>query len=57
MAFKYNMDKIFADLEKQIRKQQEQKENNPIESPEDAPKTQEVAPATSKTTEDKHRRR
>lgn len=61
MAFRYDVNKIFADLEKQVakkKKQQEKdeefKENNPIESPVDAPKTQEVAPATSKTTEDTH---
>lgn len=60
MALQYDINKIFADLEEQaIKKMQnkkadEEKKNNPIESPEDAPKTQEVAPATSKTTEDKH---
>lgn len=61
MAFQYNINKIFADLEKQAIKKKKQhdkanesKENNPIESPEDAPETQEVAPATSKTTEDTH---
>ncbi len=65
MAFQYNMDKIFEDLQRQLREKQEQQEqqdqkleetneNEPIESPEDAPETQEVAPATSKTTEDKH---
>lgn len=61
MAFQYDINKIFAELEQQVqnkKKQQdkldETKENNPIESPEDAPQTQEVAPATSKTTEDTH---
>lgn len=62
MAFQYDINKIFAELEKQARAKQKQKddktndvkENNPIESPEDAPKTQEVAPATSKTTEETH---
>ena len=62
MAFQYDINKIFAELEKQARVKQKQKddktndvkENNPIESLEDAPKTQEVAPATSKTTEDTH---
>lgn len=61
MAFQYDINKIFADLEKQAIKKKKQhdkanesKENNPIESPEDAPETQEVAPATSKTTEDTH---
>ena len=61
MAFQYDMNRIFAELEQQVRKKKKQhdkvaetKENNPIESPEDAPQTQEVAPATSKTTEDTH---
>lgn len=58
MALKYDINKIFADLEKKIKKEknkeEEEKENNPIESPEDAPKTDKVAPATSKTTEDTH---
>ena len=61
MAFQYDMNRIFAELEQQARKKKKQhdkvaetKENNPIESPEDAPQTQEVAPATSKTTEDTH---
>lgn len=61
MALQYDLNRIFADLEKQVRKTQKQykeidetKENDPIESPEDAPQTQEVAPATSKTTEDTH---
>lgn len=61
MAFQYDINKIFAELEQQvqIKKKQleetdENKENNPIESPEDAPETQEVAPATSKATEDTH---
>lgn len=61
MAFKYDINKIFAELEQQARKKEEKhekvnesKENDPIESPEDAPQTQEVAPATSKTTEDTH---
>lgn len=63
MALQYDINKIFADLENQARKNkrekqkskvEEEKENNPIESPEDAPKTQEVAPTTSKTTEDTH---
>ena len=61
MALKYDLNSIFADLEKQVKKAQmqyeeidETKENESIESPEDAPQTQEVAPATSKTTEDIH---
>ena len=61
MAFQYDINKIFAELEQQvqIKKKQleetdENKENNPVESPEDAPETQEVAPATSKATEDTH---
>lgn len=61
MAFQYDINKIFAELEQQARKKEkkhgkvdESKENEPIESPEDAPQTQEVAPATSKTTEDTH---
>lgn len=61
MAFQYDINKIFAELEQLARKNKnkhekadETKENNPIESPEDAPQTQEVAPATSKTTEDTH---
>ena len=57
MAIQYDINKIFADLERQVRnkkKQQENKENEPIESPEDAPETQEVAPATSKTSENTH---
>ena len=61
MAFQYDINKIFSELEQQARKKEKKrekvdqsKENNPIESPEDAPQTQEVAPATSKTTEDTH---
>lgn len=61
MAFQYDINKIFAELEQQARKKKKQhdkvdetKENDPIESPEDAEQTQEVAPATSKTTEDTH---
>ncbi len=55
MAFRYDIDKIFAELEQQAKKEiQNRKKNDSIESPEDAPKTQDVAPATSKTTEDKH---
>ena len=61
MAFQYDINKIFAELEQQARKKDKKnekvdstKENDPIESPEDAPQTQEVAPATSKTTEDAH---
>ena len=61
MAFQYDINKIFAELEQQARKKEKKhekvdgsKENDPIESPEDAPQTQEVAPATSKTTEDTH---
>lgn len=61
MALKYDLNSIFADLEKQVKKAQmqyeeidETKENESIESPEDAPQTQEVAPATSKTTENIH---
>lgn len=61
MALQYDINKIFAELEQQARKKNKKhekvdptKENDPIESPEDAPQTQEVAPATSKTTEDTH---
>ena len=61
MAFQYDINKIFAELEQQAQKKKKQrgkidetKENDPIESPEDAPQTQEVAPSTSKTTEDTH---
>lgn len=61
MAFQYDINSIFSELEKQVAQRNKQhnevyesKENNPIESPKDAPKTQEVAPATSKSTEDKH---
>ena len=61
MAFQYDINSIFSELEKQVAQRKkkhneldESKENNPVESPEDAPKTQEVAPATSKSTEDKH---
>lgn len=61
MAFQYDINKIFAELEQQARiksKKHEKvdltKENDPIESPEDIPQTQEVAPATSKTSEDTH---
>ena len=52
MALKYDLNGIFADLEEQVKKTQKQyeeidetKENESIESPEDAPQTQEVAPA------------
>ena len=61
MTLQYNIYRIFAELEQQAKKKKKQqeiqendKENNPIESPEDAPQTQEVAPATSKTSEDTH---
>ncbi len=61
MALQYDINRIFAELEQQaIRKKEQQKtqeddkENNPIESSEDAPKTQEIAPAISKMTEDTH---
>ena len=58
MAIQYDINKIFEELEEQIRRKNQKidstKENNPIESPEDAPQTKEVAPATSKTTEDTH---
>ena len=61
MALQYDINKIFAELEQQARRKDKKhekvdptNENNPIESPEDAQKTQEVAPATSKTTEDTH---
>ena len=61
MAFQYDINKIFAELEQQAQnnkgqhdKADEKKENNPIESPEYAKPTQKVAPATSKTTEDTH---
>ncbi len=58
MAIQYDINKIFEELEQQARRKGEKvdlaKKNNPIESPEDAPKTQKVAPAISKTTEDIH---
>ncbi len=61
MALQYDINKIFAELEQQARRKEKKHENTdstteitPIESPEDAPQTQEVAPATSKTTEDTH---
>lgn len=61
MALQYDINRIFAELEQQVKKkkkqqeiQEDDKENNPIESPEDAPQTQEVAPATSKSSEDTH---
>ena len=61
MALQYDINKIFAELEQQARKKSKKhekvdptKENDPIESPEDAEQTQEVASATSKTTEDIH---
>lgn len=61
MAFQYDINKIFAELEQQVREKEkkqenvnELKENDPIESPENVPQTQEVAPAISKTTEDTH---
>ena len=61
MAIQYDINKIFEELEQQFRRKDKKhekvdstKENNPIESPEDAPQTKEVAPATSKTTEDTH---
>lgn len=59
MVLQYDVNKIFADLEKQARQKKKERqnstqENDPIESPEDAPKTQEVAHATSKTTENTH---
>lgn len=61
MALQYDINKIFAELEQQAGRKEKKhekvdptKENDPIESPEDAPQTQEVAPATSKTTEDTH---
>ena len=63
MAIQYDIDKIFAELEQRVRsqehKKEEEKENeesnkDTIESPEDAPHTQEVAPALSKTSEDVH---
>lgn len=58
MAFQYDINKIFAELEQQAKKKykkvEEVKENDPIESPEDASQTQKVAPATTKTTEDTH---
>ena len=59
MALQYDINKIFAELEQQVQEKKKQhnkidetKENNPSQSPEDAPQTQKVAPATSKTTED-----
>lgn len=59
MLLQYDIDKIFAELEQQAERKRHEKidstkPNNPIESPKDAPQTQEVAPATSKTTEDTH---
>lgn len=61
MALKYDINRIFKELEQQAREKEnkhkkidETKENDPIESPEDAPQTQVVAPATSKTTEATH---
>ena len=63
MVFQYDINKIFAELEQQVQMQKkktqedkvdEEKENDPIESPEDAPETQDVAPATSKSSEDTH---
>lgn len=60
MAFQYDINKIFAELEQQAKKKKreqempQKQENDPIESPEDAPETQKVAPATSKTTEETH---
>lgn len=60
MAFQYDINKIFVELEEQAKKKKREKEmsqeqeNDPIESPEDAPETQVVAPATSKTTEETH---
>lgn len=61
MAFQYDINKIFEELEQQVRKGKRKhkkvdksKENDSIESPEDTLQTQEVAPATSKTTEDTH---
>lgn len=59
MLLQYDIDKIFAELEQQAERKKHEKidstkPNNPIESPKDAPQTQEVAPATSKTTEDTH---
>ena len=61
MALQYDINRIFAELEQQARRNGKKhekvdptKENDPIKSPEDAPQTQEVAPATSKTTEDTH---
>lgn len=60
MVLQCDINRIFAELEQQAKKkqqheiQEDEKENNPIESPEDAPQTQEVAPDTSKTTEDTH---
>ena len=61
MTFQYDLNKIFAELEQQVREKQKQneeinesKKNNSIESPEDAQETQEVAPATLKISEDIH---
>lgn len=59
MLLQYDIDKIFAELEQQAERKRHEKidstkPNNPIESPKDAPPTQEVALATSKTTEDTH---
>lgn len=61
MALKINLDGIFNELmkkaaEKKKEKVLEETENNndTIESPEDAPKTQEVAPATLKQSEEVH---
>ena len=61
MTFQYDLNKIFAELEQQVREKQKQneeinesKKNNSIESPEDAQETQEVAPAALKISEDIH---
>ena len=48
MAIKYDIDKIFDELEKKVResKRINKEEKTQKESPEDAPETQEVAPYT-----------
>ena len=63
MAIQYDIKSIFRELRNAVEKSNiaenatdidKENENDSIESPEDAPQTQEVAPATSKSTEDTH---
>ena len=54
MALQYDINKIFDELENKASKKFDKEEKENIESPEDAPETQEVAPATSKSSEDTH---